>query len=59
MPNPEAVITSFARTAIGSFGGGLAGMPATRIGAVVVKAAIQRSGLEPGQVQEVIMVVTL
>ncbi|MCH7575983.1 MAG: acetyl-CoA C-acetyltransferase [Candidatus Marinimicrobia bacterium] len=55
MPNPEAVITSFARTAIGSFGGGLAGMPATRIGAVVVKAAIQRSGLEPGQVEEVIM----
>ena len=55
MPNPQAVITSFARTAIGSFGGGLAGMPAARIGAVVVKAAIQRSGLEPGQVEEVIM----
>ena len=55
MPNPQAVITSFARTAIGSFGGGLAGMSAARIGAVVVKAAIQRSGLEPGQVEEVIM----
>ncbi len=55
MPNPEAVITSYARTAIGSFGGGLAGMSAPRLGAVAVKAALQRSGLEPDQVEEVIM----
>ena len=55
MPNPEAVITSYARTAIGSFGGGLAGMAAPRLGAVAVKAALQRSGLEPDQVEEVIM----
>ncbi len=49
------VITAFARTAIGSFGGGLAGVPVTRLGAAAVKAVVERSGLAPEQVDEVIM----
>lgn len=55
MEYPEVVITSFARTPIGSFGGTLSGMPVTRIGAVAVKAAIERSQLIGDQVDEVIM----
>ena len=55
MKYPEVVITAFARTAIGSFGGGLAGVPVTRLGATAVRAAVERSGLSPDQVDEVIM----
>ena len=55
MEYPEVVITSFARTPIGSFGGALSGTPVTRIGAVAVKAAVERSQLTPDQVDEVIM----
>jgi len=51
----DVVIVSAARTAIGSFHGALASVPATRLGAVVVKAVLERAGLRPDQVDEVIM----
>ncbi len=51
----EAVIVSAARTAIGSFQGTLAGMPAADLGAVVVREAVRRANVRPGDVDEVIM----
>ena len=49
------VIVSATRTAIGTLGGALAQIPATRLGAIVVREAIRRAKLEPGQVEEVIL----
>lgn len=51
----EAVIVSAARTAIGTFGGGLTEMPAPKLGEICIKAALERADLKPGQVNEVIM----
>lgn len=51
----EAVIVSAVRTAIGSFGGSLKNLPAADLGAVAVKAALERAGLEPGMVEELLM----
>ncbi len=51
----EVVITGAARTAIGSFGGALASVPATRLGAIAIKEALKRAALSPDQVNEVIM----
>lgn len=51
----EVVIVSAVRTAIGTFGGSLKNVPATDLGALVIKEAIQRAGLNPEEVQEVIM----
>jgi acetyl-CoA C-acetyltransferase len=50
-----AVIVAAARTPVGSFGGSLASLPATALGATVVKALLERTGLAPEQVDEVIM----
>jgi acetyl-CoA C-acetyltransferase len=53
---PEnAVIVAAARTAVGSFGGSLSSLPATTLGATVVKALLERAALDPEQVDEVIM----
>ncbi|MCB1505490.1 MAG: acetyl-CoA C-acetyltransferase [Hyphomicrobiaceae bacterium] len=49
------VIASAARTPVGSFNGALAGVPAHELGAIAIKAALQRAGIEPGDVDEVIM----
>jgi acetyl-CoA C-acetyltransferase len=49
----EIVILSGARTAIGTFGGSLAGTPPTQTGAIAAKAAMERGGVEPGQIQHV------
>ena len=46
------VIVSAARTPIGAFQGELAGFPATQLGAVAVKAAVERAGVAPADVQE-------
>jgi acetyl-CoA C-acetyltransferase len=43
-----------ARTAIGSFGGAFEHMPAPALGSAVIKAALERSGISPSQVDEVI-----
>jgi acetyl-CoA C-acetyltransferase len=51
----NAVIVAAARTPVGSFGGSLASLSATALGAVVVKALLERSGLAPEQVDEVIL----
>ncbi|MGB0508157.1 MAG: acetyl-CoA C-acyltransferase family protein [Pikeienuella sp.] len=49
----EVVILDGTRTAIGTFGGALAGVAPTATGAHVVKAAMERSGVEPGQIGHV------
>ena len=51
----QVVIASAARTPIGSFNGALKGVPATKLGSLVVAEAVKRAGLEAGQVDEVIM----
>lgn len=51
----EVVIVSAVRTAIGSFGGAFKGVPAVELGAKVIKDAIDRAGIKPELVDEVIM----
>ncbi|MHC4339149.1 MAG: acetyl-CoA C-acetyltransferase [Planctomycetota bacterium] len=51
----QAVIVGAARTAIGRFQGTLASYPAPELGAIALKAALERAGVEPGQVDEVLM----
>ncbi|MEJ6001688.1 acetyl-CoA C-acetyltransferase [Paucibacter soli] len=51
----DIVIVAAARTAIGKFGGTLAKTPAPELGAVVVKELLRRSGLEAGQIGELIL----
>ena len=50
----DIVLLDGARTAIGTFGGKLAGTPPSSLGAHVAKAALERSGVEPGQVGHVV-----
>ena len=51
----DIVIVSAARTAVGKFGGSLAGIPATELGALVIKEVIARANLTADQVGEAIM----
>jgi acetyl-CoA C-acetyltransferase len=51
----EVVIVSATRTPIGSFGGSLASLTATQLGSIVIKSAVERSGLRPEHIQEVFM----
>lgn len=51
----EVVIVGAARTPIGSFGGSLKSVPARTLGAISIKAAIERAGIKPEMVDEVIM----
>ncbi|HEY1101888.1 MAG TPA: acetyl-CoA C-acetyltransferase [Burkholderiaceae bacterium] len=51
----DIVIVSAARTAVGKFGGSLAKIPATELGALVIKDVLARSGLSVEQVGEVIL----
>ncbi len=51
----EVVIVSATRTPIGSFGGSLASLSATQLGAIAIKSAVEKSGLRPEQIQEVYM----
>ncbi|ALC90044.1 acetyl-CoA acetyltransferase [Bacillus sp. FJAT-18017] len=55
MNNNDIVIVAAARTAIGNFNGSLKSVPATELGATVIKAALEQAGLQPDQVDEVIM----
>jgi acetyl-CoA C-acetyltransferase len=50
----EIVILSGARTAIGTFGGSLAAVAPTKLGAIVAKAALERAGVEGGQIGHVV-----
>jgi acetyl-CoA C-acetyltransferase len=49
------VITSAARTAIGRFQGALSAIPAAQLGAVAIREAVKRSGIDPGRIDEVLM----
>ena len=51
----DAVIVSAVRTPIGSFGGIYAGVPATELGAISIRAALERAHLDPAEVEEVLM----
>jgi len=51
----EAVILSAARTPVGKFQGALSSVPATQLGAVAVKAAVARAGIDPEEIEEIIM----
>lgn len=55
MAGRSVVIVGAARTPIGSFLGSLAAVPAPRLGAVAIKAALERAGVAPGEVDEVVM----
>jgi acetyl-CoA C-acetyltransferase len=52
---PSAVIVSATRTAVGKFGGGLGGIPASDLGAIVIREALRRAQVDPASVDEVIM----
>ncbi len=51
----EVYIISAVRTPLGSFGGSLKDFSATQLGALAIKAAVERAGIEPAQVQDVLM----
>lgn len=51
----EVVIVSAVRTPMGSFGGSLKGFSATQLGATAIKGAIAKAGIQPGQVNDVLM----
>jgi acetyl-CoA C-acetyltransferase len=55
--NGQTYIVSAARTPIGKFGGALAGVPATQLGGVAIRAAVERAGLDPttAQIDDVLM----
>ncbi len=55
MNNKEVYIVSAVRTPIGSFGGSLKDISATKLGGIAIKAAIERAGIDPKEVQEVYM----
>ncbi|MGA0533129.1 acetyl-CoA C-acetyltransferase [Hansschlegelia sp. KR7-227] len=55
MADTDVVIVGAARTPVGAFSGGLSSLPAHELGKVAIAAALQRAGLEPGQVSEVIL----
>ncbi len=50
-PNGHVYLVSAARTPIGKFGGALASVPATELGGVAIRAAVERAGLDPATVQ--------
>jgi len=52
---PRTVILSSARTPIGKLGGGLSTLPATHLGGVAIREALQRADVEPTQVEHVVM----
>jgi len=51
----DVVIVSAARTAVGSFLGGLSSLPASKLGEVAIRAALERAGVKPEEVDEVIL----
>jgi acetyl-CoA C-acetyltransferase len=55
MNNRTVYIISAVRTPMGSFGGSLKDFSATQLGAIAIKAAVERAGIQPNDVQEVLM----
>jgi len=54
MAQPEVVVLSGVRTAIGDFGGGLKDKPPTELGAAVIREAVKRAGIKPEEVGHVV-----
>ena len=56
-PSGQVYIVSAARTPIGKFSGALAGVPATELGGVAIRAAVERAGLDPAtaEIDDVLM----
>ena len=52
---PETVILGAARTPFGKMGGALASLDATDLGGTAIAAALERAGLDPEQVEKVVM----
>jgi acetyl-CoA C-acetyltransferase len=50
----EVVVVAGARTAIGTFGGGLKDVPSVTLGVVVAREAIRRAGIDPGEIDDVL-----
>ncbi len=55
MSDRDAYIVSACRTAIGEFLGGLSTLPAPELGAIAIREAVSRAGIQPGEVEEVLM----
>lgn len=55
MAKREVYIISAVRTPIGSFGGALKDIPATKLGAIAIKGAIEKAGIDPNIIQDVLM----
>ncbi len=55
MSSSSVVIASAARTAVGSFNGAFANVPAHELGAVAIKGVLERAGVDPKEVDEVIL----
>ena len=51
----NTVILGTARTPVGKLGGGLSSLQATELGGIAIKAALERAGVEPDQIQHVVM----
>ena len=51
----RSVIVAAVRTPFGKLGGGLAGVPATELGAIAIRAGLERAGIEAGEVGYVVM----
>jgi acetyl-CoA C-acetyltransferase len=51
----DIVIVGAARTAVGAFNGAFGALPAHELGRTAIKAALERAGVEPGRVSEVVM----
>ena len=51
----DVVIVSAARTPVGSFLGALSGLPASKLGEIAIRAALEKAGVAPGDVDEVIL----
>jgi acetyl-CoA C-acetyltransferase len=55
MSTKEVVVLTGTRTAIGDYGGALKDVPATKLGAIAIKEAVTRAGVEPASVGHVVM----
>ncbi len=55
MAEREIVIVSAARTPVGSFNGAFATVPAHQLGTIAIKAALERAGVKPDEVDEVVL----
>jgi acetyl-CoA C-acetyltransferase len=55
MKSPAVYVVAAVRTPIGSFGGSLKDIPATRLGAIAIRESLARIGMNPSEIQDVLM----